>query len=76
MNPPLNPPPVDDVTAAQMQLLQQMANTMTKMQAQICQERQEKCDKNVKKCTKNDRNNINYHLHHHQLRSGISTESL
>jgi hypothetical protein len=29
MNPPLNPPRVDDVTAAQMRLLQQMVNTMT-----------------------------------------------
>jgi hypothetical protein len=29
MNPPPNPPLVDDVTAAQMRLLQQMANTMT-----------------------------------------------
>jgi hypothetical protein len=41
MNHPLNPPRVDDVIAAQMRLLQQMANTMTEMQAQICQERQE-----------------------------------
>jgi hypothetical protein len=42
MNPP-NPPPVgkDPVVAAQMQILQQMANTMTKMQAQMWQERQE-----------------------------------
>jgi hypothetical protein len=39
MNPPLNPSPVDDVAAAQMRLLQQMANTMTEMQAQIHQER-------------------------------------
>jgi hypothetical protein len=39
MNPPPNPPPVDDVTAAQMRLLQQMTNTMTEMQAQIHQER-------------------------------------
>jgi hypothetical protein len=29
--------PVDDVTAAKMRLLQQMANTMTEMQAQIRQ---------------------------------------
>jgi hypothetical protein len=38
MNSPLNPPPArtDAVAAAQMQLLQQMANTMTEMQAQIC----------------------------------------
>jgi hypothetical protein len=38
MNPPLNPPPAgtDPIAAAQMQLLQQMANTMTEMQAQIC----------------------------------------
>jgi hypothetical protein len=37
MNPPPNPPPVgvDPVAAAQMQLLQQMANTMMKMQAQM-----------------------------------------
>jgi hypothetical protein len=41
MNPPLNPLPVDDVTTAQMQLLQQMAKTITEMQAQIHQERQE-----------------------------------
>jgi hypothetical protein len=41
MNPPPNPPPVDDVTNTQMRLLQQMANTMTEMQAQIRQERQE-----------------------------------
>jgi hypothetical protein len=40
MNPPPNPPPVDDVTAAQMRLLPRMANTMTEMQAQIHQERQ------------------------------------
>eukprot|EP00267_Zea_mays_P029843 XP_008660822.1 uncharacterized protein LOC103639922 [Zea mays] len=40
---PLNPPPVgtDPVVAAQMQMLRQMANTMTKMQAQMRQERQE-----------------------------------
>jgi hypothetical protein len=43
MNPPPNPPPTrtDLVAAAQMQLLQQMANTMTEMQAQMRQERQE-----------------------------------
>jgi hypothetical protein len=43
MNPPSNPPPTgtDPVAAAQMQLLQQMANTMTKMQSQMRQERQE-----------------------------------
>jgi hypothetical protein len=43
MNPPPNPPPAgtDPVAAAQMQLLQQMANTMTEMQAQMRQERQE-----------------------------------
>ena len=41
MDPPPNPPPIDDVTAAQMRLLQQMAKKMTKMQAQIHQERQE-----------------------------------
>jgi hypothetical protein len=42
MNPPLNPPPVgtDDMVAAQMRLLQQMANTMTEMQAQIRLDRQ------------------------------------
>jgi hypothetical protein len=35
MNPPPNPPPAgtDPVAATQMQLLQQMANTMTEMQA-------------------------------------------
>jgi hypothetical protein len=43
MNPPLNPPPAgtDVVVAAQMQLLQQMANTLAKMQAQLCQVRQQ-----------------------------------
>jgi hypothetical protein len=43
MNPPLNPPPAgtDDVVAAQMRLLQQMANTMMEMQAQIHQDRQQ-----------------------------------
>jgi hypothetical protein len=42
MNPP-NPPPArtDPVVAAQMQMLQQMANTMMDMQAQMRQERQE-----------------------------------
>jgi hypothetical protein len=42
MNPP-NPPPAgtDPVSVAQMQMLQQMANTMTDMQAQMWQERQE-----------------------------------
>jgi hypothetical protein len=42
MNPP-NPPPVgtDLVVAAQMQMLQQMANTMNEMQAQMRQEHQE-----------------------------------
>jgi hypothetical protein len=35
-----------------------------------------KCGKNVKKCDKNGRNDSNYHLHHHQLRPGISTGSL
>ena len=38
MNPPLNSSSVDDVTAAQMRLLQQMANTIIEMQAQIRQE--------------------------------------
>jgi hypothetical protein len=44
MNPP-NPPPAgtDPVVAAQMQMMQQMANTMADMQAQIRQERQEMC---------------------------------
>ena len=41
MNPPPNPPPIDGVTTAQMRLLQQMANTMIEMQAQIRQEQQE-----------------------------------
>jgi hypothetical protein len=43
INPPPNPPPArtNPVATAQMQLLQQMANTMTKMQVQIRQERQE-----------------------------------
>jgi hypothetical protein len=43
MNPPLNPPPArtDPIIAAQIQLLQQMTNAMTEMQAQIHQERQE-----------------------------------
>jgi FtsZ-binding cell division protein ZapB len=41
--PEMNPPPTrtDRVAAAQMQLLQQMANTMTEMQAQMRQECQE-----------------------------------
>jgi hypothetical protein len=40
---PLNPPPAgtDPLVVAQMQMLQQRANTMTDMQAQIRQERQE-----------------------------------
>jgi hypothetical protein len=43
MNPPPNPPlaGTDPVAAAEMQLLQQMYNTMMEMQAQIYQERQE-----------------------------------
>jgi hypothetical protein len=43
MSPPSNPPQAgtDPVAVAQMQLLQQMANTMTEMQAQMRQERQE-----------------------------------
>jgi hypothetical protein len=43
MNPPLNPPlaRTDLIAAAQIQLLQEMANTMTEMQAQIRQEHQE-----------------------------------
>ena len=43
MNPPPNPPPArtDPVATAQMQLLQQMSNTMTEMQSQMRQERQE-----------------------------------
>jgi hypothetical protein len=42
MNPP-NPPPTETgpVVAAQMHMLQQMANTMTNMQVQRRQERQE-----------------------------------
>jgi hypothetical protein len=42
INPP-NPPPAgtDLVVAAQMQMLQRMANTMNEMQAQLRQERQE-----------------------------------
>jgi hypothetical protein len=44
MNPPLNPSPdgTDDVVAAQIRLLQQMANTMIEMQAQIRQDRQDR----------------------------------
>ena len=44
MNPP-NPPPVgaDPVITAQMQIMQQMANTMAYMHAQMRQERQEMC---------------------------------
>jgi hypothetical protein len=40
---PQNPPPtgIDPVVTAQMQILQQMANTMTDMQAQMRQESQE-----------------------------------
>jgi hypothetical protein len=40
---PLNPPPArtNPVVAAQMQMLQHMANTMQDMQAQMRQERQE-----------------------------------
>jgi hypothetical protein len=43
MNPPLNPPPArtDVVVATQMKLLQQMANTMAEMQAQLHQDRQQ-----------------------------------
>jgi hypothetical protein len=43
MNPLPNLPPAgtDPVAAAQMKLLQQMANTMTEMHAQMRQERQE-----------------------------------
>jgi hypothetical protein len=42
MDPP-NPPPAgtDPVVAAQMQMLQQMTNTMIDMQAQMRKERQE-----------------------------------
>jgi hypothetical protein len=42
MNPPPNPPlaGTDDVVAAQMRLLQQMTNTMAKLQAQLRQDRQ------------------------------------
>jgi hypothetical protein len=42
MNPP-NPPPggVDPLVAAQMAVMQQMADTMTDMRAQMQQERQE-----------------------------------
>jgi hypothetical protein len=42
MNPP-NPPPggVDPLIAAQMRMMQQMADTMTDMRAQMQQERQE-----------------------------------
>jgi uncharacterized lipoprotein YmbA len=41
MNPPLNPPPAgtDAMVAAQMQLLQQMANTLAEMQARLRQDR-------------------------------------
>jgi hypothetical protein len=43
MNPPLNPPPdgTDVVVATPMQLLQQIANTMAEMQAQLRQDRQQ-----------------------------------
>jgi hypothetical protein len=43
MSSPQNPPPAgtDLVVAAQMQMLHQMANTMTEMQAQMRQERHE-----------------------------------
>jgi hypothetical protein len=49
MNPP-NPPLVgtDLVVAAQMQMLQQMANTMNEMQAQMRQEHQEMCQERQK----------------------------
>jgi hypothetical protein len=43
MNPPPNPPSArtDAVVTAQMQLLQQMSNTMAEMQAQLCQQQQQ-----------------------------------
>jgi hypothetical protein len=43
MSSPPNPPPAgtDSVVAAQMQMLQQMANTMNEIQAQMRQEHQE-----------------------------------
>jgi hypothetical protein len=42
MNPPPNPPPAgtDAVDAAQMQILQQMSNTMKEIQSQLCQNQQ------------------------------------
>jgi hypothetical protein len=44
MDPP-NPPPAgaDPAVAAQIRIMQQMADTMTHMRAQILQERQERC---------------------------------
>jgi hypothetical protein len=44
MNPPNPPQPgTDPVVAAQIQMLQQMTDTMVDMQAQMRQERQEMC---------------------------------
>jgi hypothetical protein len=79
MNPP-NPPPTgtDLVVAAQMQMLQQMANTMTEMQAQMRQELQEmrqerqEMREEMRQERWCDSNNQCLHLHH-QLHPGTST---
>jgi hypothetical protein len=77
MNPP-NPPPAgaDPAVAAQMRIMQQMADTMW-----ICTHR---CGRNVKRCAKRERkcarskgcNSSKHHCpHHHQFHPGTSTGS-
>jgi hypothetical protein len=79
--PPLPPGGVDPMVAAQMRMMQQMADTMANMRTQMQQERQEmhqererryagSCAKNEKRYARreghnNSNNNKHHCLHHH-----------
>jgi hypothetical protein len=56
MNPP-NPPPArtDPAIAAQMRIMEQMADTMVDMHAQMWQERQEMCQEREEMCQERER---------------------
>jgi hypothetical protein len=77
---PLNPPPAgtDPTVAAQMWIMQQMADTMTDMHAQMRQERQDMRQERGRRCARSEgRNSSKYHCHHrhHHFHPGTSTGS-
>ena len=89
MNPP-NPPRAvtDPAVASQMRIMQQMADTMVDMHAQMWQERQEMCQEREEMCQERERerrcarrgggNSSKHHCHHHhhQFHPRTSTRNL